>query len=142
MHCQTRPRCRSRRRHASILLLVDQGEHGPSMCDTEVAEQIGITERSVAMIRKRCVDEGLELALERKKRVRERTRRLDGDAEARLVSLACSEAPEGQARWTLKLLANELVELEIVPSIAIETVRQVLKKHHQTLAKANVVHRA
>jgi transposase len=131
-----------RRRHAGILLLVDQGEHGPSMSDSEAAEQMGITARSVAMIRKRCVDEGLELALERKKRVRERDRRLDGDGEARLVSLACSEAPEGHARWTLKLLANQLVELEVVSSIATETVRQVLKKHHKTLAKANVVYRA
>ena len=129
-----------RRRHASILLLADEGAHGPAMCDTEVSEQVGVTTRCVEMTRKRCVDEGLELALQRKRRHRERPQRLDGEAEAQLVRLACSEAPEGQARWTLSLLANQLVELEIVPSIAKETVRQVLKKHHKTLAEAHVVH--
>jgi len=131
-----------RRRHAGILLLVDESEHGPSMVDTEVAERMEVTARCVAMVRKRCVDDRLELALERKKRSRERTAKLDGDAEARLVSLACSEAPEGRARWTLNLLTERLVELEIVESVACETVRQVLKKHDQALAEANVVHTA
>ena len=91
-------------------------------------------------IRERCVTEGLDSALERKKRSRERARRLDGEDEARLVSLACSDAPEGHARWTLTMLADKLVELDVVESISHECVRQVLKKHHQTLAEANVVH--
>ncbi len=129
-----------RRRHAGILLLADEGEHGPSMTDVEVAERIEVTTRCVAKVRERCVDEGLEVALQRKKRSRERTAKLDGDAEARLVSLACSDAPEGQARWTLKLLTERLVELEIVESVACETVRQVLKKHNKTLAETNVVY--
>ena len=93
-------------------------------------------------IRERCVTEGLDAALERKKRSRDRSRRLDGEGEARLVSLACSDAPEGYARWTLRMLADKLIELEVVESISLECVRQVLKKHHQTLAKANVVHTA
>lgn len=131
-----------RRRHAGILLLVDEGEHGPSMTDAETAERMSVTTRCVAMVRKRCVDEGLERALERKKRSRERTAKLDGEAEARLVTLACGKAPEGRVRWTLKLLSERLVELEIVESVGRETVRQVLKKHDQTLAKANVVHPA
>ena len=138
--CKTGRIAAQRRRHAEILLLVDQGEHGPSMTDLEVAERMELSIRCIAKVRQRCVDEGLELALERKKRSRERTARLDGDAEARLISLACSDAPEGQARWTLKLLSERLVELEIVESVAYETVRRVLKKHDKTLAEANVVH--
>ncbi|MCH8479598.1 MAG: helix-turn-helix domain-containing protein, partial [Wenzhouxiangella sp.] len=96
--------------------------------------------RTVEQIRERCVCEGLTGALERKKRVRDRPRKLDGEDEARLVALACSEAPAGHARWSLHLLADKLVELEVVESISHECIRQVLKKHHQTLAPANVVH--
>jgi len=123
-----------KRRHATILLGVDEGKHGPALSDSEVAESIGVTKRTVERTRERCVSDGLELALQRKPRTRERTRRLDGEAEARLVQLACSEAPEGRARWTLRLLADKLVELEIVDSVSHESVRRVLKKHHQTLA--------
>ena len=129
-----------RRRHAEILLLVDEGDHGSALTDREAAERVRFSRRTVEQIRERCVIEGLVSALERKKRRIERSRRLDGDAEARLVSLACSEAPEGRTRWTLGLLADKLVELEIVESISHECVRQVLKKHHQTLAKADVVY--
>lgn len=130
-----------RRRHAAILLLVDEGKHGSAMTDVEAAERMDCTTQTVAAVRKRCVEKGLEQALERARRSRERTRRLDGEAEAHLVTLACSEPPCGRARWTLRLLADKLVELELVPSVAPETVRQVLKKHHQTLAEADVVHR-
>ncbi|ASJ70590.1 helix-turn-helix domain-containing protein [Granulosicoccus antarcticus] len=140
--CKTGRIAAQKRRHAQILLLVDQGEHGPSMTDAEVAERMELTTRCIAKTRQRCVEEGLELALQRKRRSRERTARLDGDAEARLVSLACSDAPEGQVRWTLKLLSERLIELEIVESVAYETVRQVLKKHHKTLAETHVVHSA
>ena len=117
-----------RRRHAGILLLVDEGEHGPAMTDAEAAERMEITTRCVGMTRERCVTEGLVRALERKKRHCERPQRLNGEAEARLVKLACSDAPEGQARWTLRMLAGKLVELEIVDTVSHETVRQVLKK--------------
>jgi hypothetical protein len=75
------------------------------------------------------VEEGLGAALERKPRVREKARVLDGDGEAHLVALMCSEPPAGQSRWTLHLLGNRLVELGIVESISHEAVRQVLKKH-------------
>ncbi len=117
-----------RRRHAEVLLLVDQGKHGPALIDREVAQRTGFTRRTVEQIRERCVTEGLDSALERKKRSRERRRRLDGEGEARLITLACSDAPEGHARWTLQLLADKLVELEVVESISHECVRQVLKK--------------
>lgn len=129
-----------RRRHAEVLLLVDEGEHGPELVDRVVAERTGFSRRTVEQIRERCVTEGLDSALERKKRVRERSQRLDGEGEARLISLACSDAPKGHARWTLHLLSDKLVELEVVESISHECVRQVLKKHHKTLAKADVVH--
>ena len=129
-----------RRRHAQVLLLVDEGEHGPGLTDTVAAERAGFTRRTVEQIRERCVTEGLPAALERKKRSRERSRKLDGEGEAKLISIACSDAPEGHARWTLHMLADKLVELEIVDAISHECVRQVLKKHDQAVAKANVVH--
>lgn len=129
-----------RRRHAQVLLLVDEGEQGPALIDKDAAERTGFTRRTVEQIRERCVTEGLGSALERKKRGRHRSRKLDGEGEARLVSIACSDAPEGYARWTLHRLADRLVELNVVDSISHECVRQVLKKHHQTLAEANVVY--
>jgi transposase len=129
-----------RRRHAQVLLLVDEGEQGPALIDKDAAERTGFTRRSVEQIRERCVTEGLSSALERKKRSRHRASKLDGEGEARLVSIACSDAPEGYARWTLHRLADRLVELNVVDSISHECVRQVLKKHHQTLAEANVVY--
>lgn len=129
-----------RRRHAQILLLADEGEHGRSLMDREVAEWVGCTRRTVEQIRERCVCEGLQAALERRKRSRERARVLDGEGEARLVSLACSEPPEGRSRWTLKMLGDRLVELDVVESISVEAVRLVLKKHYQTLAEAHVVY--
>lgn len=129
-----------RRRHAQVLLLADEGEQGAGLIDREVAERVGYSARTVEQIRERCVREGLQSALERKKRSRERTRVLDGEGEARLVSLACSKPPVGQARWTLKMLGDRLIELDVVESISEETVRLVLKKHHQTLAETHVVH--
>lgn len=129
-----------RRRHAQILLLADEGEQGCSLMDREVAERVGCTRRTVEQMRERCVSEGLQAVLERRKRSRERSRVLDGEGEARLVSLACSEPPEGRSRWTLKMLGDRLVELEVVESISAEAVRLVLKKQPQTLAEAHVVH--
>jgi transposase len=117
-----------RRRRAQILLLVDEGEFGPALPDIEAAQTMNVSRRNVEMVRERCVMEGLEQAVDRKKRTRERSRKLDGEAEAQLIQLACSEAPEGQARWTVRLLADRLVELEVVESISRECVRQALKK--------------
>nr|VFJ98719.1 MAG: Homeodomain-like domain-containing protein [Candidatus Kentron sp. H]VFK03662.1 MAG: Homeodomain-like domain-containing protein [Candidatus Kentron sp. H] len=107
-----------------------EGEQGNSLPDREVAEGIGCTRRTVEQIRERCICEGLQAALERRVRFRERSRVLDGEDEARLVSLACNEPPEGQSRWTLRMLGERLVELEIVESISPETIRQTLKKRY------------
>jgi transposase len=118
-----------KRTHAQILLLADEGRDGPGWRDAEVAERAGVNARTVSRVRQRCVERGLEAALERQARVREKTRVLDGDGEAKMVALMCSEPPPGQSRWTLHLLGSRLVELGIVGSISHETVRQVLKKH-------------
>ena len=117
-----------RRRHAQILLLADQGEHGPGCRDSEIASQVGVTVQNVEMIRKRCVLEGLEAALGRRKRSRERATVLDGKGEAQLIAIACSKPPTGRARWTLHMLCDELKRRRIVRSISHETVRKVLKK--------------
>ena len=133
---------KARRRHAQTLLLVDEGEYGPSLTDVEAAELVSCSRRAVEMVRERCVMQGLSSALDRKKGSGTRSRKLDGEGEAALVQLACSDAPEGHARWTLRLLSDRLVELDLVDSISRECVRQVLKKHHQTLEEGNVVHSA
>lgn len=131
-----------KRRHAQLLQLVDQGEFGPALKDAEAAERVGVTPRTVENVRRRCVVEGLEAALERRKRRRERSRVLDGEAEAQLLAIACGEPPAGRARWTLHLLRDELKSRQVVASVSHETVRQVLKKNGQTLAPGNVVHPA
>ncbi len=118
-----------RRTHAQILLLADEGEHGPRYRNKEVAERVGVNHRTVSKLRQRCVKRGLDAALEREPRKRDRSRVLDGDAEAQVIALMCSESPVGQARWTLKLLGHRLVELEVVESVSHETIRQALKKH-------------
>lgn len=117
-----------RRTHAQILLLADEGELGQGLQDKEVAERVGVNHRTVSRLRQRCVERGLEAALEREPRRRERSRILDGDGEAQVVALMCSEPPDGQSRWTLKLLSQRLVKLDVVESVSQETVRQVLKK--------------
>lgn len=130
-----------RRRHAQILLLADQGEQGPAKCDREIAQQVGVWRTTVEEVRKRCVLEGLEAALGRRKRIRDRSAVLDGEGEAQLVTLACSEPPSGHARWTLRLLSDELQRREVVQSISYETVRKVLKKKSaQAMAQEDVVH--
>ena len=125
----TGKRAAYRRRHAQILLLADQGEHGPSKLDREIAQQVGVWRTTVEQVRKRCVLEGLEAALGRRKRSRDRSSVLDGEGEAQLVAIACSEPPPGHARWTLRLLCDELQRREVVQSISHETVRRVLKKN-------------
>ena len=114
---------------ARILLQADQAPGGPAWEDAEIAEALGCGRRTVERVRQRFVEQGLDAALGRKPQDRpSRPRALDGAAEARLIALACSQPPEGRARWTLKLLADKLVELEVVESVSDETVRRVLKK--------------
>ena len=114
--------------HAQILLKSDQGERGPGWTDERIGEACGVTVCTVERIRERLVEHGLEDALIRRQSQPAPRRKLDGAAEARLIALACTPAPEGRRRWTIRLLADKLVELEIVGSLGRETVRQTLKK--------------
>lgn len=118
-----------KRRHAEILLKADQGEYGPAWADGKIAEAFNIGRCTVERVRQRLVEEGMEAALNERQKSRHRSKKIDGENEARLVALACSEPPEGCARWTLKLLAERMVELEYVESISDEAVRQTLKKN-------------
>ena len=118
-----------KRTHAQILLLADCDKHGPAWKDEAIAEACQVTVRTVENIRKRLVLEGLESALNRKRQVRpSRQQILDGEKEAKVVALCCGSAPSGHARWTLRLLAERIVELEIVEAVSHETVRRCLKK--------------
>jgi hypothetical protein len=117
-----------KRRRAQILLKADAGPGGSGLTDQEVASALDVGTTTVHRVRQAYVEESLQAALSRKPAVRNCRRKLDGDGEARLVALACSPAPEGRARWTLRLLADKLVELEVVETINKETVRQTLKK--------------
>ena len=114
--------------HARILLMSDEAQDDLPMTDEAIAQALKVGHATVERVRRRCVEEGLEAALNRKKQLRRRAKKLDGEAEAHLIATACSEAPQGRASWTLKLLADRLVEREIVDSISTETVRKALKK--------------
>ncbi|CAN5660077.1 hypothetical protein BH23CHL2_BH23CHL2_19980 [soil metagenome] len=113
---------------ARILLKSDQGADGPGWVDVRVAEAVETSQPTVARVRKQYVEEGLEAALNRRAPNRLYQRKLDGEQEAQLIALACSEPPEGYAEWSLRLLANQLVELEVVDDISYQTVRRTLKK--------------
>ena len=114
--------------HARILLKADDGPEAPAWSDEAVREALEVHATTVARVRQRFVEQGLEAALRPKPTTRHYERKLDGAAEARLIALACGAAPKGQGRWTLRLLADRLVELEHVGSISYETVRRTLKK--------------
>jgi transposase len=114
--------------HARILLKADAGEGGPAWHDEAIAEGLDVGRATVERVRKEFVEEGLEAALERRKPRRQYKRRLDGDAEAHLVALTCQKPPEGRSRWTLKLLADRMVQLEYVEQVSYQTVRRTLKK--------------
>ena len=110
------------------------------MKDADITSALGVGQSTVERIRKRCVEEGVESALNRKKQLRRRQKRLDGEGEARLIAMACGEPLEGRASWTLKLLADQLVECEIVGTISTETVRQALKKKRtEAVAEAELL---
>lgn len=114
-------------RHAHILLKADAD--GPCWIDEAIADAFLCHRGTVAGIRKRFVEQGVQGALERKHREKPpRERILDGEGEARLIALACSQPPEGRTRWTLELLADKMVELNVVEQISYQTVRRTLKK--------------
>ena len=115
--------------HARILLKADAAGGGPAWSDSRIAEAVEVGTATVERVRKRFVEQGLEAALVRKPQERpSRLTALDGRAEARLIALACSPPPGGRKAWTMQLLADKLVELEVVPAVSDETVRHCLKK--------------
>ena len=122
--------------HARILLLSDENQAEGPIMDQDIARSLKVGTATVERVRRRCVEEGVAAALGRKEQLNRRSKKLDGQGEAHpvsstgqaLIALACGEPPEGRAGWTLKLLADRLVEWEIVASISPETVRQTLKK--------------
>ena len=115
--------------HARILLKADSAAGGPAWSDSRIATAVEVSTDTIARVRERFVEQGLEAALVRKKQDQpSRERVLDGRAEAKLIALACSAAPAGRTDWTMQLLADQLVELKIVESVSDETVRRVLKK--------------
>ncbi len=123
---------------ARALLLCDAGPDGPSWKVSDIAEALGITSRTIENLKKRFVQEGLEACL--KRRPREKPPRevvFDGAFEARLLALACSETPEGYQRWTVRLLADKVVELNIAPSVSHMTIQRALKKMNLNLTFAS-----
>ena len=119
---------------ARILLKADQGKDGEAATDAAIAEALSVAAKTVFNVRRRWVEQGLEVTLRRAKQAcASRSRKLDGKAEAKLVAACCGPAPQGRARWTLRMLAGKLVELEVVDSISPETVRSTLKKTRLSL---------
>lgn len=119
--------------HARILLKADASVGGPHWTDAAISEGVEVGTATVERVRQRFVEEGLEAALVPIKPNRIYERKLDGDGEAHLIALACSESPEGRSRWTLELLADRMVTLGHVESLSYQTVRRVLKKTRSSL---------
>ena len=118
-----------RLKHAQILLAADEAEGSDGQIDTVIAKSLHVGTATIERVRRRFVEEGLEMALSPYKTPKRQYKtKLDGRQEARLIATACSKPPEGHARWTLRLLADKMVELKCVNSLSHETVRQTLKK--------------
>ena len=119
--------------HARILLKADESGDSPAWSDEAIRKALDVGLSTVTRVRERFVEEGLEAALERHKPRRDYSHLVDGECEAHLVALACSAPPVGHKRWTLRLLADKMVEREYIDSVSHETVRQVLKKTNLSL---------
>lgn len=115
--------------HARIMLKADQGDDGPAWPDEKISEALDVTVQTIERVRKQLVEEGFDAVLSRRKYTQKVSRKkIDGDVEAHLVAISCSNPPKGRAKWTLRLLADTIVELGYVNSISHEAVRQTLKK--------------
>jgi hypothetical protein len=115
-------------KNALILINADEGKLGKGKKDEEIADFLDVTVRTIEHVRKRFIEDGFEAALSGKPMEREYKYKIDGDAEAHLIAMSCSEPPKGFARWSLRLLADKMVELKYIDDISHETVRRVLKK--------------
>jgi transposase len=114
--------------HARILLKADTNQEGGGWTDAAISQALDSSVATIERVRQRFVETSLEAALNRQEQQQRKPRRLDGEQEAHLIAITCGEAPEGQARWSLRLLADRMVELDYVESVSHETVRQTLKK--------------
>lgn len=114
--------------HARILLKADTNQEGGGWTDAAISQALDSSVATIERVRQRFVETSLAAALSRQEQQQRKPRRLDGEQEAHLIAITCGEAPEGQARWSLRLLADRMVELEYVESVSHETVRQTLKK--------------
>lgn len=124
--------------HARALLLCDAGVDGPAWNVSDVATALGVTSRAIEHLKKRFVEDGFEAALERKPREKPpREVIFDGAFEARLIALACSDAPDGRRRWTVRLLADKVVELCFAATVSHMTVQRILKKTNLSLTSAS-----
>lgn len=115
--------------NALILLNCDHGDHQPNRSTNEqISRVLGVSDRKINRVKKKFVEQGLEVALHGKKADRVYKKKVDGDLEARIIATSCSKPPEGFTSWSLRMLADRMVELEYVDELSHETVRQVLKK--------------
>jgi hypothetical protein len=125
--------------NALVLLNCDQGQcQNAPMKNEDIAAVLRISMRKIDRVKKRFVEDGMETALTGRKGDRVYEKKADGAVEAHLIALSCSQPPEGFARWSLRLLADKVVELRYIDSISYETVRRVLKKRNKTLEEARV----
>ncbi|GMU87764.1 MAG: transposase [Ignavibacteriales bacterium] len=122
-------------RAAYILLNCDEGKYAEKVTNEQISKVLKVGMRTIDRVKKRFIEDGFEAVLERKPPEREYERKADGELEAHLVTLCCSEPPKGYAKWSLRLLADKLVELKYVESISYETVRRVLKKTNYSHGK-------
>ena len=122
-----------KRRHAEMLLATDQGPSGPALKDAEIAAAFSCTAKTAERLRQRCVEQGMDAALEHGNCGSYRARRLDGRAEAQLIALACGEPPAGRNRWSLRLLADQMVALKHVDECSHMAVKRTLKKTNLSL---------
>ena len=120
-------------RRARVLLKADEGPEGPAWSDERIGEAFELSKGGVAGIRRRFCERGLEGTVKRKSPDREYDRKLNGEKEAELIRLACSQAPEGRSEWSLRLLSDKMVELGVVDALSHETVRRALKKTDSSL---------
>jgi transposase len=125
-------------RSAYILLNCDEGKYAEKVTNEQISKVLKVGMRTIDRVKKRFVEEGMEATLERKPTSRSYEVKADGDVEARLVTLCCSEPPKGYAKWSLRLLADKMVELKYAESISYETVRRVLKKTSLNRGKLKV----
>ena len=114
--------------HARILLKADINQEGGGSTDSKISEALNIGHATIERVRKRFVEEGIESALNRREQKKRRQRINDGEKEAYLIAIACSETPLGKSHWTLQMLADKMVELKVVEQVSTETIRQTLKK--------------